>query len=304
MYMSPVHGAGQVISTTYEPTSTSWLTEVQYYSGARDTTALPVIGILMFPAGSLPSPLVPRGEKMLSEWPSKVSKIQKNIENCAEKLTIFKEAGIGMQNVASSWKLFFDEEKSKITACQEDMEGPYYRGASLYRELNVSDDVTRIAYTPPSALTAIIPYSYDPVVHANFTSSQRLAAMEASRHPPALKGGSLVLLKLRFGTNVPSTHSLPFCLATLPLDFVTSSVPDGASVKFKPYFSTSDIGGVWSHQNPITLLQAPLRSVLVSGLEFTALRKLKHQSYIRKENTSNSTCLRARWSLKSDASEK
>ena len=43
MYLSPVHGAGQV--TTYEPTSTSWLTEVQYHSGARDTTALPVVWI-------------------------------------------------------------------------------------------------------------------------------------------------------------------------------------------------------------------------------------------------------------------
>ena len=67
----------------------------------------------MFPVGSLPLPLVPQGENFLSEWPLKVSKIQKKIENCAEKLTIFKEEGIGMQNVASSWKLFFDEENLK-----------------------------------------------------------------------------------------------------------------------------------------------------------------------------------------------
>ena len=63
LYMSPVHGAGQVTSTIYVHSTKSWLTEVQYHSGARDTSALPVVGILMFPAGSVASPLVPQGEK-------------------------------------------------------------------------------------------------------------------------------------------------------------------------------------------------------------------------------------------------
>jgi len=277
-YTSTTYGPGQVTGTIYSSTEAAWLTEISYVTGYSETLALPVKGIDMFPGqGLVPEELTPRGEQVDPAWPSTVAKIKANVANVTDKIVIFQE-GRGIPGVQASWKNFFDTEEAAIAACAIDPDGPYYRGENLYRKLLPTEAVLGAHITPVLELLPIEPYRTDPVVHASFTAAQRASAMEATRHPPSLLPGGIVLLKLRFGTAVPITHRVPFCLGVVPEDFILAAVPDAGLIKFKPYFSSSDIGGVWSNEIQGVILSAPLSSILASNLEFTQARKLKASS--------------------------
>ena len=67
-------------------------------------------------------------------------------------------------------------------------------------------------------------------------------------------------------------------MGQVPEHFILEAVPDAGLIKFKPYFSSSDLSVVWSQQISAVTLSAPLRSILASGLEFTQARKLKASS--------------------------
>ena len=276
-YTSALYGVGQVVSTCFEPATTTWATTIMFPCGASETISLPVAGIVMFPRPGPDPPFKPRGEPMSDEWAKKLKQIKKNIDHCAEKLTVFQEYGGVLPDVYSSWSEFFAKEEILVAACSADPTGPYYRGPCLYTPslLPTEFELAVPVVAVPAQLTPFPPYPFDPVTHPNFTGPQRAAVMESSRHPPSLQPGGLVLLKLRFGANTPATHSLPFCLAFLPADFSLLNVPDGALIKFKPFFSATEISGTWSQRNPNVDLVAPLSSIMVSDLEFTQQRKLK-----------------------------
>lgn len=114
-------------------------------------------------------------------------------------------------------------------------------------------------------------------MHSQFTAAQRLAAIELSRHPPELSSGGIIVLRLRFDSDVPLTHVLPFCLATLPEGFDKTTVPDGSLVDFIPYFCASAdfASGIWSQATSTSIIEAPLRAIMASGIGLTTTRKLK-----------------------------
>ena len=92
----------------------------------------------------------------------------------------------------------------------------------------------------------------------------------------------MVVLKLKFGSLVPVHHKLPFCLAHVPASFVAAAHPDGELVTFETLFTKgTDLTMAWSAQHASCTLSAPLRSVLVSGVELTAARKLTAMSMRR-----------------------
>jgi hypothetical protein len=270
-YISQAHGAGQVTDTEYNHLLGHWATTIGYHNGAVETIDLPVIGIPMFPNASEVPIGVPRYEIMKPDWPQKVDLIRNNILRCKSKLPIFNGF---LPRVVESWDDWFQTQDSWIAASKDDPTGPWYRGPIVYSALAPSAAalVAPIMLPPLPATPA---WEFDPVTHVDFTSTQRAAAITASRKPPSLQAGGVVLLRLRHGTIVPPWHTLSVCVATLPVGFVAGALLDGALVDFNVSFTRStDLSGTWSTVPALSLMSAPLQYILVSGLELTVQRKL------------------------------
>jgi len=261
------YGPGQVSAVEYLPDQRSWQSTVSLHNGLTTKAIHPVSGIDMFPSHFLTeSP--PVYESMAADWPMKVKNIERNILNCTEKLAaVFSRD----ETVGPEWDTWFKDEKEKISHCQQ-YGLTYYQGEQQ-PELLVSEHHQLTPAAAPLCAEDPAVFAFDPVTHVNFTAQQRLKAMSKSQSPPLLTPGGYVLLRLRYNTSgVPADHTLPCFIGVLPAEFSFGSLPDGGFVTFASMFTrSSDITGTWATTGTI---QAPLSSILISGLALTQARKI------------------------------
>jgi len=273
---SEMHGPGQVISCAFSKASGMWVSTVRYHNGHTEARNDPPSAIDMYPTGcAVDADAGPRCEQMQLDWPEKLKNTKNLIAHLQGKLAIFQ--GL-IQGVPEEWGQFFIDQEENIERCAGGGEFCSEPAAVLI-PMDMPDTVAAVAH--PSAASASSSLLHDPVTHSAFTSAARAALQKAARSPPELAPGALVLLRLKYGSVVPSTHRLPVCLGRLRDDFEVGSVSDGALVSFAASFSSApDLSGTWkeSTDEAMKAIQVPLRAILVSGLSLTTQRKLTQAS--------------------------
>lgn len=261
-------GDGQVTETEYLPAQRSWRSTVSLHNGFSTMITHPVIGIDVFPGSVFPGGSPPF-ERMAADWPKKVTGIEKNIRNCVLRIPYMFSLD---ETVLPEWEAWFVDMKQRTALCAA-MGLAWYQGEER-AELIVSGHLgLAVASALPCAEESHL-FPVDPVTHVNFTAQQRLKAMNDSRSPPHLAPGVYVLLRLRHNqSGVPTSHALPCCIGVIPAGFTFASLPDGGVVRFSVMFTTAaDLTGTWTAT--ATAIEAPLSSILISGLTLTQARKV------------------------------
>ena len=241
--------------------------------------------IVMLPEVGLMPTGAPPIEPMQPGCPGLFGRVKRSIAKAEESLNIFTDEDVA-PGVHQEWAKFFQREEALVTRCTATADAPLYDGPEQYVAF-----LPCVAPEGPAVLTqqqAPTPpeLDLDPVVHSDFTASQRAALQAASRQPPRLAPGGLVLLRLPFGAPMPHGHKLPVCLGVLPRDFDVRSVPDGALIDFQVLSTTArDLAGSW--KAPVgegadaLILRLPRRSIIISGIELTQANKLNAPSIKR-----------------------
>ena len=281
IYICETHGVGAVTATEYSDSDLTWKTTVVFSDQSEEVYSLKPLGIKLFP-GAVPE--IPLPEVMSPDWPGKLTAIERNLNSCYEKLSIFAD----IDGVKDDWKLFFESSKAAIELSKADPTGPYCREP-------VSPDWVRDGPlelppplpVPPAQYTPVPPFTIDPVTHTGFTEQHRRRLQQQMRAPQNLSSGDgIVLLRLQFGSAVPVTHVLPFCLAMV-LDSLEGSSAAAVSnagtlVSFAPFFTqATDLAGTWTPSNHHPSMKAPLSTILVSGLSFISTGRLEVASQRR-----------------------
>ena len=277
VFSSEAHGAGTVVDSSFDVGSKMWVSTVAYHNGHSEEFRDPPQPIVMFPVQALIPTVAPTFESMAHDWPHKVKGIESNIRKCEEHLNIFSGAVPG---VREDWAEFLDGQHARIAICAASPQTPWCAELST-----ITITPTPAPYKGPVPLRSqppplAVPFTVDPVTHNAYSSADRAALQREER--ATLIPGTMVVLKLKFGSLVPVHHKLPFCLAHVPASFVAAAHPDGELVTFETLFTKgTDLTMAWSAQHASCTLSAPLRSVLVSGVELTAARKLTAMSMRR-----------------------
>jgi hypothetical protein len=275
-YLSEAHGPGSVVSTSFSALTSSWTSEIFYHNGYVEKIDDPPQPIFMFPDARVPTGS-PSFEAMAISWPKQIHAIQKNIKNCENHLGVFTNEVI--PGVQDEWIAFFDNQKLQISSCLSNPTSPWCKESSALVAISptpaprarVEQHHRAPSPSPP------VPFDIDPVTHSAFTPSERAILQRAERL--SLVPGTHVVLRLKFGAAVPVHHKLPFCLAIIPPSFNAATHIGDELVNFCALFSKgSDLTSTWTSENENSRILAPLRSVLVSGIELTASRKLSASS--------------------------
>jgi hypothetical protein len=175
--------------------------------------------------------------------------------------------------VKEDWASWFANEAGKIAVCVADAAQPWCSELSnLIMTPTLAQDHSPIVLRSPLP-PRTVPFVIDPVTHREFTSADRAALQRAER--ATIVPGSMVVLRLKFGSLVPVHHKLPFCLAYVPDSFVAAEHTDGSMVTFEVIFARgADLTAVWTLRAAECTLLAPLRSILIGGVSIIATRKL------------------------------
>jgi hypothetical protein len=252
-----------------------WDFGIAYHNNFIETVTSKPRGIDMFPNSAIITTESPSYEKMDPAWPDTFAQIMRIIRNCQSKLAVFQ--GL-IPQVSECWESWATDMQRKINTIRASEDLPWHEGPETFTVLAQTLDVAHDEIAPLNInlLTDSGPFDFDPVLHVNYTESQRQAAMASARKPINLRQDSIVLVRLPFGASVPRTHPLPCCLAHLSENIAEgSALIDGAMFRFHLMFTrTTDLTGSWSKRNAAVALSLPLRFVLLTGLELTANRKL------------------------------
>lgn len=279
VYISEAHGPGCIASTTFCAATNTWTSEVQYHNGYSENISDPPQPIHLFPGSAVPlgSPIF---EGMASGWGDRVRAIKANIRRCEEHLTVFRNAG-GIPGVEDEWRAFFESEEAQVAACLSNPAVPWCRepesAVSIVPTTEPYEHVEfqqRAPIPPPPT-----PFPVDPVTHLQYTAADRAALQRAER--VSLAAGTLVLVKLKYGTTVPAHHKLPFCLAFIPeAPFDASTQPGDEPFSFPALFARGNdmATATWTNRVDGSEVRANFRSILVSGVHLTAARKLNAAS--------------------------
>jgi hypothetical protein len=266
---SDIHGAGTVVDSSYHADSSTWASTVTYFNGYSEVLHHPPQPILMFPDPTLIPTGSPAFEPMATDWPRKVHSIQSNIGKCEQHLHVFSS----IAGVKEDWASWFANEAAKIAVCVAEATTPWCTEQSnlMITPTPAHDHGPVVLRSPQPPLT--VPFVIDPVTHRDFTSADRATLQRSER--ATIAPGTMVVLRLKFGSPAPAHHKLPFCLAYVPESYVAAGHPDGSMVDFEVLFAKgADLTAVWTARLPSCTLMAPLRSVLISGISIIASRKL------------------------------
>lgn len=268
--------AGVVSETIYLSQSKLWQITVSFENGEEPvsfTKEVPYITIFesceivgdLFDGhvGEGGRDMLPNYESMREDYKGKLQQLQANLESSYEELGYLKQS-------KATWDTFFDERFSHINKL-EHLNAMSDEFVSWYQ----GDAPTPLQPRPMLPVSPPIPvieapfFKLDPVVSSNYPAAY-LAWLTKAK-PIALLPNGLVLLQLRFGDELPPTHSVPCCVARLPADFPSTNFPSMISFTVWEYRTQPAKPGVTGKWRPVVApLVAPRECIVLStGIEFT-----------------------------------
>ena len=271
---------GEVVSTTWVKKAKAWSTLVRYPDVDGDGESvecydLPVVGIDLFP-GPLPATSAAPFCPMCPKWPSAVASAVATASKASSSLAAFGQVG----GVVEWWSSFAEEHLRRIAGATAG--GPYYADATptphlmeVIKPRAPAAAAAAAAMAPPPQRTAASYTIEDPILHAAYQKADRERIQKGARVLSChMKPGELVLLRLRRHDKAPATHRASACVARLPGDYdhAAALASPASDIAFDAFFTSSNSpsNGKWEQDIAVPKVDAPLRSVLVSGIALTS----------------------------------